>query len=354
MCHENGVKAAVESFHKHLVSKELKCDLLPDQAAVWTCKAGKLRVKLSKLAAETIMLQRPSLRKSLRTYYSRPIEIETRRFDPISGGASAVMTTSIELTGCITGIVTKPIEEHQEQRRRQARAEVLAALIEKHRQKLPDVDSDDKASVRSGVSTTSRRPNPTRAPSSGRVALASAKSIGTFAPKALSGMIVDIPVSLADGLKALPSHYGDSMPDPGKVTGVGSGFAVAGKTFAWGMIGGLSDMVIQPYKEVKKSGAKGLANGLGKGAVGLVSKSGAGMFGIYAYSAQGIAKSLRSATHSRSRKSIEAERAFEGQWLVLKHQMGHDEVDALVREFDTMGFAKLSKGKEKIEEAEKE
>ena len=353
MCHENGVKAAVESFHKHLVGEELKCDLLPGQAAVWTCKSGKKRVKLSKLAAETIMLQRPALRKSLRTYKSRPIEIETRRFDPISGGASAVMATSMELTGCITGIVTKPIEEHQEQRRRQVRAEVLTALIEKHRQKLSDNDSD-KVSVRSGVSTTSRRPNPTRAPSSGRVALASAKSIGTFAPKALSGMIVDIPVSLADGLKALPSHYGDSMPDTGKVTGVGSGFAVAGKTFAFGMMSGLSDLVVQPYKEVKKSGAKGLANGLGKGAVGLVSKSGAGMFGIFAYSAQGIAKSLRAATHSRSRKSIEAERAFEGQWLVLRHQMEQGEVDALVKRFDELGFAKHSKGKEKPEETEKE
>jgi hypothetical protein len=65
------------------------------------------------------------------------------------------------------------------------------------------------------------------------------------------------------------------------------------------------------------------------------------MFGIFAYSAQGIAKSLRSATHSRSRKSIEAERAFEGQWLVLRHQMQQEEVDALVRSFDVMGFETL-------------
>ena len=353
MCHEDGVRAAVQSFHKHLVLTDLKCDLLPDQAAVWTCKTGRKRVKLSKLAAEAIMLTRPALRKSLRTYNSRPIAIEKRRFDPLSSGSSAVMATTMDLTGCITGIVTRPIEEHQEQRRRQARADVLAALVEKYRQKLSDTNSD-KASVHSGISTTSRRPNPARSPSSGKVALAGMKSIGTFAPKAISGMMVDIPVSLADGLKALPSHYGDSMHDTGKVTGIGSGFAVAGKTFAWGMIGGLSDLVIQPYKEVQKSGAKGLANGLGKGAVGLVSKSGAGMFGIFAYSAQGIAKSLRSATHTRSRKSIEAERSFEGQWLVLRQQMNQREVDALMQKFDAMGFAKLSKGKEKAEEKDQE
>jgi len=93
---------------------------------------------------------------------------------------------------------------------------------------------------------------------------------------------------------------------------------------------------------------------LGKGAVGLVSKSGAGMFGVFAYSAQGIAKSLRSATHSRSRKSIKAERFFEGQWLVLNHKMEPDEIDALVTSFDAMGFARLSKGKEKAEEVDDE
>jgi hypothetical protein len=343
MRHENGVKVAVESFHKHLVVEKLRCDLLPDQVAVWTCKAGKRRVKLSKLAAETIMLRRPALRKSIRTYHSRPMNIEKRRFDPISGGASAVMTTSMDLTGCITGIVTRPIEEYQEQSRRQARAEVLTALVERYRDKLSDVDSD-KPSVRSGVSTTSRGQDPTRSSLSGKVALASAKSIGSFAPKALAGMMVDIPVSLADGLKALPSHYGDSMHETGKVTGISSGFAVAGRTFAWGMIGGMSDLVMQPYKEVKKSGAKGLANGLGKGAVGLVSKSGAGMFGIFAYSAQGIAKSLRFATHSRSRKSIEAERAFEGQWLVLRQQMDQLEVDTLVEKFDALGNCENLRG----------
>ena len=68
----------------------------------------------------------------------------------------------------------------------------------------------------------------------------------------------------------------------------------------------------EPYKDVKKSGAKGIATGLGKGAVGMVTKSGAGMFGLLAYPASGIAKSLRSVTHTRSRKAVEAARRIEG------------------------------------------
>jgi len=66
MQHETGVQAAVQSFHRHLDAKALQCDLMPDQAAVWTCKAGKKRVKISKLAAEAIAVQRPSFAKQLK------------------------------------------------------------------------------------------------------------------------------------------------------------------------------------------------------------------------------------------------------------------------------------------------
>jgi hypothetical protein len=95
-------------------------------------------------------------------------------------------------------------------------------------------------------------------------------------------MMVDIPLAFTEGLNAIPSHYGDKGRDNGKVTGIGSGFAVAGKTLAWGFVDGLSGLVTEPYKDAKKSGAKGIATGLGKGTVGLFTKSGAGMFGILA------------------------------------------------------------------------
>ena len=64
MCSENGVKAAAESFHRHLPSRQMRCDIL-DQPAVWKLKIGQKQLQLSKLAAEDIVTRRPALRKHL-------------------------------------------------------------------------------------------------------------------------------------------------------------------------------------------------------------------------------------------------------------------------------------------------
>jgi hypothetical protein len=173
--------------------------------------------------------------------------------------------------------------------------------------------------------------------------LAGVKSIGNFAPTALKGMTVDIPMAITEGLRTAPRHYGDKLRDNGKVTGVGSGFAVAGKTFAWGMIDGVSDLVVQPYKECKKNGAVGVATGLGKGLAGMATKTGAGMFGVFAYPAAGIAKSIRSAVYNRSRKLVELQRRDEGEWQVLNQNMSGSKVSALMEKFHAVGSSKERK-----------
>lgn len=66
MQHETGVQAAVESFHRNLDIGAMRCDVLPDQAAVWICRSGKQRVKISKLAAEATIAQRPLFDKQLK------------------------------------------------------------------------------------------------------------------------------------------------------------------------------------------------------------------------------------------------------------------------------------------------
>jgi hypothetical protein len=65
---EDGVRAAVDSFHRHLPVEAMKCDLIPDQPAVWSLKSGSKKVKLSKLAAEVLTSQHSRLRKDLKTY----------------------------------------------------------------------------------------------------------------------------------------------------------------------------------------------------------------------------------------------------------------------------------------------
>lgn len=52
---EEGVQAAVASFHKNLPLENMSCDIFPDQPAVWKYTKGKQHVKLSKLAVESVM-----------------------------------------------------------------------------------------------------------------------------------------------------------------------------------------------------------------------------------------------------------------------------------------------------------
>jgi hypothetical protein len=246
------------------------------------------------------------------------------------------MSTAADMAGGITGMATRPVEEYHEGKRRQARAAELQKFIEKRQQALCNTSSD-KASIRTGRSGISSRSANKKPSMGGNATAASAKSIGSVAPRALKGMMVDIPLALTEGLNAIPSHYGDKGRDNGKVTGIGSGFAVAGKTFAWGFVDGLSGLVTEPYKEGKKSGAKGIATGLGKGTVGLFTKSGAGMFGMLAYPADGIAKSLRSVTHTRSRKAVEAARRIEGDWILHHASLGDGkQIEDVLEAFDRL------------------
>lgn len=54
---EDGVRAAVKSFHAHLPRRDMECDLVPGEPAVWKFKKGRRIVKISKMAALTLRNQ---------------------------------------------------------------------------------------------------------------------------------------------------------------------------------------------------------------------------------------------------------------------------------------------------------
>ena len=66
MSREAGVSAAVASFHRNL-PQDLACDVLPQEAAVWTVKRQKRTLKLSKKAAAVLTERCKIESKSLRT-----------------------------------------------------------------------------------------------------------------------------------------------------------------------------------------------------------------------------------------------------------------------------------------------
>lgn len=170
----------------------------------------------------------------------------------------------------------------------------------------------------------------------GKVAGASAKSIGMLGPTAAKGMLVDFPLAITEGLRAVPQHFGTKTRNHGPVTDSKSGAVVAGKTFAWGFVDGLSDLVMEPVRGAAKEGAMGAVKGAGKGAVSLVAKSGAGMFGLFAYPSAGIAKSLRAATHGGTRKRIGQAKREEGRWLLESEKTAQVVGEDLVGRFEQL------------------
>lgn len=53
---ESGVKRAVESFHRNLPVDAMRCEILPDQPAVWAYKKSSMKpIRLSKLATQLLM-----------------------------------------------------------------------------------------------------------------------------------------------------------------------------------------------------------------------------------------------------------------------------------------------------------
>lgn len=266
---------------------------------------------------------------TLNRYCSNRIIIEPRRWDPITGGAASVLGTAVDLGTSVTGVFTKPYTEYRDDRDRRAYEESTTSANRSHGK--PSDEQNNSSDGDSVSSATRRKPV-----SAGQMASASGQSLAMFAPKALKGMTVDIPLAITDGLKNVPRMYGETVRDHGPVTDFTSGATVAGKTFAYGFYEGITDIVVKPYQGGQKEGAKGVAKGIGKGLVSMTTKTGAGMFGLMGYTGAGIAKSLRNAVHSGTRKRIVEARRAEGQWLVKQSRHEPLEGMSIVARFEAL------------------
>ncbi|GFF81393.1 sterol 3-beta-glucosyltransferase UGT80B1 [Aspergillus lentulus] len=351
---ESGVHTAVASFHRNLPLDRLQCDLYPSQPAVWSVSVLKSRqkLKLSKFAAEVLVADGLIDQKNLTVHPIKPVLIENRRWDPITGGASAVMHTTTDLTGSLLGTFYKPVQEYQDYHRRRKDQRLGSMSIQTSH--MPTSSSSVgsastnivKGKVAADAGAESSNTEPPSDQGGGkliaRMAGASAKSLGSFVPTALKGMTVDIPLALTEGLRNIPRLHGEEPRDHGPVTDIKSGFAVAGKGFVWGMTEAVSDIVVKPYQGMQQDGAKGAIKGVGKGMSNMVSKAGCAMFGVLIYPSAGLAKSLHTSIHSRTRKLIVKARCGEGAWMLASGQFTDMDRDQIVT-----GFRGISKGKKR-------
>lgn len=65
---ENGVRAAVRSFHRNLPIQELNCDMVPKHPANWSWKKGSRTLKLSHRAASILVEHKKIEASSLKLY----------------------------------------------------------------------------------------------------------------------------------------------------------------------------------------------------------------------------------------------------------------------------------------------
>ncbi|KAB8244510.1 hypothetical protein BDV35DRAFT_394771 [Aspergillus flavus] len=330
------------------MQSEAGCDLVPDLPAVWSFSKNRRKLKLSKVAAEILVANGSIDAKRLTMHAVRPIRIENRRWDPVTGGTSAVVGTATDVADSVLGAFYKPIMEYHSHRQKredppssrrlnhsiehlsnELSLDSASASHEKEPQ-ANDIASSNASTV-SVDSHSQKRSNAGKRKLLGRMAGASAKSLGNIGPTAIRGMTVDFPLALTEGLRNVPRLYGEVPRDHGPVTDIKSGFTVAGKGFAWGMAEAVSDIVVKPYQGLQKEGAKGAVKGVGKGVANMAAKAGSAMFGLMAYSTAGIAQSLQSSGQAQTRKLIAQQRHSEGIWLLESGQ--YTATDDIVRAF---------------------
>ncbi|KAB8227669.1 uncharacterized protein BDW43DRAFT_293587 [Aspergillus alliaceus] len=328
---ESGVQAAVASFHRQLPLTRMKCQILPDQPAVWEFrKSFSEPVYMSGIAAQILLESRRIDAKHIHLHNMNPIVIDNRRWDPITGTASATVVTGANMLKHGTDIFYKPIKEIH--RGCSPNSSPSASL--------PELSPARGAGSPGGQSMRDMQPHPGRprtgAGTTGAAFAASGKSLGKFVGYAYKGAVVDIPLATTEGLRAVPRLYGEDVRDLGPVRDWKSGVAIGGKSFAYGVAGGLTDIFVQPYKGAKDEGAIGAAKGIAKGTIGTMTKVGSGMLGLVAYPGHGICKSIQATGRSGTRKQIVNARGREREFIARRAVNAGLDQKAIVWTFDTV------------------
>ena len=102
---EKGSDVGAQSFHQMLDVDKLRCTLAPSRAAVWRLK--RTQVRLSAMAVCTLANEGLLDFNDLKLFRAREYETEDGPWDPISGGATALVGT---MTQMMMGIADMPVD----------------------------------------------------------------------------------------------------------------------------------------------------------------------------------------------------------------------------------------------------
>jgi hypothetical protein len=161
---ENGCEQGGKSFHDMLNADSLRCSLFPGKVAVW--RTARTKIKLSALAAAVLADKGLIDFADLRLYRPREYDTEDGPWDPISGGASALIGTVASLA---MGVADFPIEifraaknKHQTQKNE---AKDAAGQISSSGSSTPTLNSGSDARLDLGLDALEiNEPNPIETP----------------------------------------------------------------------------------------------------------------------------------------------------------------------------------------------
>jgi hypothetical protein len=329
---ESGVAAAVQSFHQKL-PRDINCMVLPDQPASWTYKSQRTEIRLSKIAAAALIKAAVIKPAMLSPFRAKRINIDTKRTDPVSAVLSASFQTAGSMGRAAASMVSEPMQAYKTAKAHDESVEKPATAPSVARSTSTISTSDNDATDlslstqrRCEAASSSQDPTPAR-----QVAYASAKSTGRLLLFPLKGLIVDIPLAAAEGMRALPLLYGDrSYSERKPITDWKSGSQVGFQSFRDGLHQGATDIFSQTFARKKKEGAKGVLKGLGIGLVNFAAKTSAGTVGLLAYPCQGAYRSLHAATHTTRNELVGRLRFEEGDWSLGMDGSGQSKI---VQEF---------------------
>ncbi|KAM0635950.1 hypothetical protein ACHAPW_000985 [Verticillium nonalfalfae] len=241
MRQEFGVRRAVELFQQQLPLDDMRCDVLHGEVARWRyqhkgekVKAATDILKISDAALAALLRSKKLKMSDVKPYRPKEYIVDNKRWDPLTAGASSVLGTITDFTTALGGTFIDPFRE------------------------MKRVRGDE--SENSSVGSTA--------------AAAAGRGVKGMTTSLVKGTLVDVPLALTEGLKAVPRLYGDSVTDHGPVTDWKSGGVVAAKNFGSGFYAGITGVVTKPLEGAKKEGAFGFFKGVGKGSMGLVTRPG--------------------------------------------------------------------------------
>jgi hypothetical protein len=213
-----------------------------------------------------------------------PIVIKNRRWDPVTGTTSSLLGTGTDVLKATRDVFYRPYQEFTTVPRTQSTPDLRGAAIS-HAHNPPPTRTATETAAPSSSRDADLTPSTTSTPSNstnnlrttGAALGSSAKSVGKVVGYWYKGMLVDMPLAVSEGLRAVPQLYGDEVVDHGPIRDWKSGMAFAGRNFTHGMSEGFAGFVTQPFKGGQREGAKGVLKGLAKGTVGMTTKVSSGM-----------------------------------------------------------------------------